>query len=114
MPLSRALQPGDWGSSVARGDAAGSWGRYLGRHVHEVVQDEGRGFRGAPAGPSEPPSGSHVPFPVLAVTLRAAGARAREQKPAVHQLDVVQPGQQVGEHDLSPAGVRRGEPLADL
>lgn len=89
-------------------------GWYLGRHVHEVIEDQGRSFWGAPATPSQPVGGGHFSFPVLAVVFRAAGAGAREEQPAVQQLDVVQPGQQVGEHDLTPIGVRRGEPLAHL
>lgn len=88
--------------------------QYLGRHVHEVVQDQRRSFRGAPAVPFQPVRSGHVSFLVLAVVLWAAGARAREQEPAVHQLHVVQPGQQVGEHDLTAIRVRGGEPLAHL
>lgn len=87
---------------------------YLGRHVHEVVQDKRRGFQEAPAIPFQPVGGIHFPFPVLDVVFRAVGAWPREEEPAVHQLDVVQPEQQIGEHSLLPVWVGRGESLAYL
>lgn len=90
------------------------WRMYLGRHVHEVIEDQGRSFRGAPAIPSQALGGGGFSCPVLAVVLWAAGAGTWDEEPAVQQLDVVQPGQQVGEHDLTPVGVCRGEPLAHL
>lgn len=93
---------------------AGVFRVYLGRHVHEVIQHEGCRLRGPPATALQPVRGCRFSVPVLDVVLRAAGARPWEEQPAVHQLDVVQPGQQVGEHDLAPIGVRRGKPLAHL
>ena len=87
---------------------------YLGCHVHEVVQHQGRCLWGAPATAFQPLRSRHVSLAVLGIVLGAAGAGPREEQPAVHQLDVVQPGQQVGEHDLTPVGMRCGEALADL
>ena len=87
---------------------------YLGSHVHEVVQHQGRRLRGAPATAFQPLRSCHLSLAVLGIVLGAAGAGPREEQPAVHQLDVVQPGQQVGEHDLTPVGMRGGEALADL
>lgn len=88
--------------------------QYLGCHVHEVIQDQRRSFWGAPAIAFQPVRSGRISFLVLAAVLWAAGARAREQERAVHQLHVVQPGQQVGEHDLTAVRVRGGEPLAHL
>lgn len=48
------------------------------------------------------------------VVTRGARRKNREQKAAVHQLDVAEPGQEVREHDLPPVGVSGGKPLANL
>ena len=50
---------------------------YLGRHVHEVVQHQGRRLRGAPATALQPLRSRHVSLAVLGIVLGAAGAGPR-------------------------------------
>lgn len=85
---------------------------HLSGHEHEVVEHQRGRLQRAPAAPSQ------TWGQTLSLTARfflwCAGAGGRGEEPRVHQLDVTEPGQQVGQHDLPAVGVSGWETLAHL
>lgn len=87
---------------------------YLCGHEHEVVQDHRGSLKRAPAHASEQVRWRHVGRVALPVVHRAVGTREGGQQTSIHQLDVTEPGKQVGQHDLTSVRMSGGEPLTDL